>query len=102
MALFRRKQIASPKMSGATILRLARHNIGNIFALLLIGFFAAAGFIAWKYIWQPVINPPALALKTIKAPDQKKLHKAIEDLDARLASYKKPASSPPRNPFVIR
>jgi len=102
MALLRRKQISSPKVSSASLLRLARHNVGNIFALLLVGFFAAAGFIAWDYIWQPAVNPPAVAPKTGKAPDQKKLLKTIEDLDVRLASYKKPASLPPPNPFVIR
>ena len=89
-------------MSGRILVRLARHNIGNIFALVLIGFFGAAGFIAWNYIWQPVVHHPAVAPKTVKAPDQKKLLKTIEDLDARLASYKKPAQASPRNPFVIR
>ena len=102
MSAIKLSTVSFSGLRGGGVLRIARRHIGNFFALLLLAVFAAAGFVFWKYIWQPIQNPPIPTLSRVASPGSEKLEKLVQDIELRASDYKKSLSAPSRNPFIRR
>lgn len=102
MAAFLPKNLKVPtELNAVQAVTFVRHNIGNVFLLLLILMFATAGMLAWLYIYEPLRNPPKASPRQVKPPEPEKLEKVLDAFDERSKAYRATPQIQERNPFQI-